>query len=201
MGDVPTEVLNLVTPEMVREAARAVADGATHAFGHSTFYDVVLPDGRRVPPKAVFGVALANIIGRPAGPKDFSSGWAHPAYNIMNDAGLEIVPKGGQPEWDERSWEEGSLKAKTHFGKERSRSMIRAFKAEFRVENGGLFCERCGLDPITLGEFGDSCIEVHHANPPVSKMKPGHCTTFKDLMCICANCHRIVHREMAAYEK
>lgn len=70
---VPTEVLNRVTPEMVWEAALAVAGGAPHAFGHSTFYDLVLPDGQRVPPKAVLGVVLANVIGRADGLKGANS--------------------------------------------------------------------------------------------------------------------------------
>ena len=32
----------------------------------------------------------------------------------------------------------------------------------------------------------------------VGKMAEGHVTRLADLQCLCANCHRIVHREMAA---
>jgi 5-methylcytosine-specific restriction protein A len=46
-----------------------------------------------------------------------------------------------------------------------------------------------------LGPFGDACIEVHHHAVAVAKMDGKARTRLADLQCLCANCHRIVHRE------
>lgn len=54
------------------------------------------------------------------------------------------------------------------------------------------------MDPHEVyGEdYGDACIEVHHAKTSVQDMEAAHKTKLEDLMCLCANCHRVVHREM-----
>ncbi|NPT56053.1 hypothetical protein GNZ13_15985 [Paraburkholderia sp. 5N] len=43
-------------------------------------------------------------------------------------------------------------------------------------------------------EEAEACIEVHQASTHVSEMGEGHKTTLDDLQCLCANCHRIVHK-------
>ncbi|GGE95560.1 HNH endonuclease [Sphingomonas prati] len=64
--------------------------------------------------------------------------------------------------------------------------------------HGILYCERCGLDPVQA--FGvpeaDACIEVHHRSTQIAAMAAGHRTRLEDVECLCANCHRIVHRLM-----
>jgi 5-methylcytosine-specific restriction protein A len=59
-----------------------------------------------------------------------------------------------------------------------------------------LFCERCCADPIEIfgSEHGEACIEVHHARVQVGQMPEDHTTRLEDLQCLCANCHRFVHR-------
>lgn len=54
------------------------------------------------------------------------------------------------------------------------------------------------MDPVeTFGSpLGEACIEVHHRETHVAEMREGHATRLEDLMCLCANCHRIVHREI-----
>ena len=60
-----------------------------------------------------------------------------------------------------------------------------------------LYCEECGLKPDEVygSDVGDACIEVHHKAPLHERSTEGE-TTLDDLMCVCANCHRIIHRKL-----
>lgn len=50
-------------------------------------------------------------------------------------------------------------------------------------------------DDVYGPEVGEACIEVHHRLPLEST--PGaRETRLEDLMCVCANCHRIIHYEL-----
>ena len=84
-----------------------------------------------------------------------------------------------------------------HLRRERAAGLSAAKKATFKKEHGKLQCERCGLDPVeTYGsDIGEACIEVHHT-VPLSKNQDESKTLLKDLQCLCANCHRVVHREL-----
>ncbi len=99
---------------------------------------------------------------------------------------------------EERSWIEGNLKVATHLRRERSGTLPKEFKADYRTTNGRLFCERCHRDYIDVYgvDLADACFEVHHT-VPISKMTPGHETTPDQLRLLCANCHRAAHRELA----
>jgi 5-methylcytosine-specific restriction protein A len=94
---------------------------------------------------------------------------------------------------------EGSLKLVSHMKRERAPGLAKKKKAAFRDKCGKLFCERCGLTPSDSYEpdVADACIEVHHAKTLVKDMAEGHLTSLDDLQCLCANCHRVTHREIA----
>ncbi len=85
---------------------------------------------------------------------------------------------------------------------ERAGAALQTTQALTRMSSacgGYLQCERCKLIPSqALGPHGDAVVEVHHAGIAVSDMEPGQITRLADLMCLCANCHRIVHRETRA---
>ncbi|GMB80937.1 hypothetical protein NN6n1_17200 [Shinella zoogloeoides] len=198
----PVETLRRVEPWMIDKAIEAIKSGVQHNFLDSTDYDVLLPTGERLPPKAVFGVALEKVIGRPAMPSDFSGGIGTPCFSSIEDAGYPIIQKSErvappQSEFDdERSWAEGYPKRVKHLSRERASGLAQMKKRRFTDEHGHLFCERCGLIPSEeLGPFGDACIEVHHDTVAVAKMDGKTRTRLADLKCLCANCHRIVHRE------
>lgn len=200
------EVLRRVSLEMIDEAVEALEAGATHDFDDSRDYDVLSPSGLRLPPKAVFGIALEKVIGRPARPTDFSAGWGQPCFDIIKRAGYDILPKEESPSFsdpeidEEESWTEGHSKLGQHRRRERKPGRVRWKKLRFIAEHGHLFCERCGLVPTPeLGPFGDACIEVHHT-VPVAEMDGKTPIRLRDLQCLCANCHRIVHREIAHSE-
>ena len=66
-----------------------------HPFFESTEYDLVLPDGRRFPPKAVFGLALSHALGRRVGPEDFKDGRSSICHRRLTEAGFHIATKPG----------------------------------------------------------------------------------------------------------
>lgn len=203
----PAELLKKVTPDLIFASVTSLLDGDEHGFGESTDYDLLTDEGRRLPPKAVFGTALSRALGREILPKHFSAGEDSVCFRLLRDAGYRIVPKGDAPgagvdadtdpdETPPGVYPEGARLLKQHVGRERKPAAARAKKAEFIRRHGRLFCELCRIDPIeTYGpEHGDACIEVHHARVQVADMAEDHATQLGDLQCLCANCHRFVHR-------
>lgn len=206
-GRLPVTVLEQATPQHVWWAVQTLLDGgAVHGFGESTDYDLIADGGERLPPKAVFGVALARATGREVGPEHFTAGVGSPCFRLLNTAGYDIVPKGEAPPADagpdsgaasDAEWTEGAKTLVRHLKGERGRGLAQAKRADFRAKHDGcLFCERCSLDPVThfKTEHGEACIEVHHATTQVAAMTAGTKTRLEDLQCLCANCHRVVHR-------
>lgn len=208
----PSEVLRKVQPDHLWNAVQSLLSGnAKHAFGESTDYDVVLDDGIRLPPKAVFGIGATEALGFSILPKHFSGGESSTCFRILREAGYTIVPKGEAVEPVESAdlgtdppetleWTEGRRVLHQHYTRERASGLAQAKKAKFKRENGRLFCERCRMDPVVAfgGQVGEACIEVHHKAVAVSQMREGHRTTPEDLMCLCANCHRVEHRKLSA---
>ncbi|MBI1180823.1 MAG: hypothetical protein GC201_09715 [Alphaproteobacteria bacterium] len=197
----PAATLRMVQQSMIDAAIAAYRAGTEHGFAESTKYDVLLPSGDRLPPKAVFGIALSEIIGRPATPHDFSAGWGTPCFSIIEAAGYpivekdEIIPISASEIDDERTWAEGTPRRVAHLRRERAPGLSRAKKRSFIEQHGELSCERCHITAKSLGEYGDACIEVHHARVAVAAMDGNTRTRLSDLICLCANCHRIVHRQ------
>lgn len=200
----PADTFKTVTAAHLLAAARRLADGfADHPFGPSSDYDVLFED-KRLPPKALFGLAASEALGRRIGPGQFTGGTGTSCFRIIAAAGYPIVAKHEPPPAepglsdDDRQWAEGHKRLVTHLKRERGHGLSAAKRAQFRAEHGHLLCERCDLNPVEHfgGVDGEACIEVHHDRIAVSDMKPGHRTELEDLKCLCANCHRVVHREL-----
>jgi putative restriction endonuclease len=86
--------------------------------------------------------------------------------------------------------EEGRATLRIHLRRERSRKLIEAFKATLDDPR----CEACGLSfAETYGELGDGYIEAHHTIP-VGELDEHGKTKLTDLAALCANCHRIIHK-------
>ena len=100
------------------------------------------------------------------------------------------------PDPADREWVEGNPKLVTHLRRERGSGLAKVKKDAFKLEHGRLFCEECKMDPIEVyGQNGEACIEVHH-KLSLSAIQAARQTRLKDLKCVCANCHRIIHREL-----
>lgn len=97
---------------------------------------------------------------------------------------------------DAEEYPEGKRAYKTHLIIERNQKVIKAAKDNFmRKHNGRLFCETCGFDFTKVyGERGEGFIEGHHKKL-VSEMKEGEKTKVEDIIMLCSNCHRMVHRK------
>lgn len=203
-GRLPAHILRQVKPTMIDAAIEDFKAGAEHNFQESKDYDLILSSGERLPPKAVFGIALSKVINRLAKPTDFAAGLGELCFNIIEDAGYPIVLKDQNAASsivdadDERSWAEGTPTLVQHLRRERAPGIAQMKKRRFIEQHGHLFCERCNVIPSqSLGPFGDSCIEVHHSTIAVADMNEKTRTRLADLKCLCANCHRIVHREQS----
>ena len=91
-------------------------------------------------------------------------------------------------------YKEGRLVEEYTVKYERSAKIRDAFLKYFIRKNGNVFCEACGFDfEKVYGALGAGFIEVHH-NKPVSSFEDEHTVDIhKDLNCLCANCHRMIH--------
>ena len=204
-GQLPAATFDRVSEDHIWRAVELLVSGQVqHSFGESTDYDVIADDGSRLPPKAVFGVAASDALGIEFGPQDFTGGLNTRCFKAITEAGYPIVRKGDDVPPDEaprdpeeRMWLEGKLSLVTHLRRERAQGLAQAKKRAFRREEGRLSCEKCGLKPEDIYGFdvGEACIEVHHVQP-LGAGSVDRQTKLKDLMCVCANCHRIIHYKL-----
>lgn len=90
---------------------------------------------------------------------------------------------------------EGRLLQRGHFVRERDRKLRQKKIADFLKTHPRVFCEICEFDfEETYGDRGKDFIEVHHKLPlhasGETKTRP------KDLILVCSNCHRMIHRSV-----
>jgi putative restriction endonuclease len=87
--------------------------------------------------------------------------------------------------------DEGRANLRIHLRRERSRKLIEAFKATLSNPS----CEACGMKFSEIyGELGAGYIEAHHKIPIASLEADGSKTRLSDLAALCANCHRVIHK-------
>jgi hypothetical protein len=186
-------------------------------FTESRDYDALTTGGSRYAPKKLFALAIEEALGAKVTPSDFSAGWGTPCFDIIEASGLWIVAKSEAaarprpsadaiktaldllaPNDEERVWVEGNPKIATHLKRERAAGLAKRKREAFIAEHKRLYCERCKLDPVKLYgvDAGPACIEVHHHKTHVANMDAGYETHLDDLMCLCANCHRVLHRAL-----
>lgn len=59
----------------------------------------------------------------------------------------------------------------------------------------GNICQGCGFDFEKIyGEIGKGYIEVHHTKPLYEEGGTVEINPATDLICVCSNCHRMIHR-------
>jgi len=95
---------------------------------------------------------------------------------------------------DESEFPEGRIIYRLHRARERNRALVKRKKDQIRKAGQPLACEVCRFDfGMTYGSLGDGYIECHHAIP---LSEAGESTTrLADLLLVCANCHRMIHRK------
>jgi 5-methylcytosine-specific restriction enzyme A len=88
---------------------------------------------------------------------------------------------------------EGRLLQRRHFVRERDRNLRRKKISDFLKKHPRVYCEVCGFDfEAVYGERGREFIEVHHTLPLHASGERK--TKLSDLILLCANCHRMIHR-------
>lgn len=64
------------------------------------------------------------------------------------------------------------------------------------IEAHGATCQVCGFNfEETYGSLGKGFIEVHHIRPLYLHEKEVEVNPIEDLVCLCSNCHRMIHRK------
>ncbi len=84
---------------------------------------------------------------------------------------------------------EEKLVVRTHLAHDRDQKMALRCK-----ERDGYQCQVCGfVFEDMYGKVGERYAESHHKTP-LSKLETGSVTRVDDLITVCANCHRMLHR-------
>jgi 5-methylcytosine-specific restriction enzyme A len=99
-----------------------------------------------------------------------------------------------KPLWEVK---EGKVLYKLHKLRERDQLIIQEKKELVFQEMGRLLCEACEFDfERTYGRLGQKFIECHHTTPLASSSGE-RITRLQDLALVCANCHRMLHRDLS----
>ncbi|MDP1677531.1 MAG: EVE domain-containing protein [Bacteroidota bacterium] len=89
---------------------------------------------------------------------------------------------------------EGKIAYAVHRKRERNSKLIKEAKSQEYKKNGKLICKVCGFDfSKAYGKIGDGYIEAHHSIP-VSELNEDSLTRIEDVILVCSNCHRMLHR-------
>lgn len=97
-------------------------------------------------------------------------------------------------EFESASGLEGAVTERVNRIRERDRSLVSTAKRLFVEKHGSLFCSVCLFSfPKTYGDLGEDFIKAHHMKPVGERN--GACETkVEDLVMVCSNCHRMIHR-------
>lgn len=134
-------------------------------------------------------LSSGNIIEN-AVAKEIENAWAD---HILKVRGIPPSPVlKGEP--DELEFSEGKELWRLHRTHERDQNFPRLAKAAAKKRGEEIICCICKFDFFErYGEIGRDFIECHHTIP-VSELKPGMKTKLGDVVPVCSNCHRMLHR-------
>lgn len=109
---------------------------------------------------------------------------------IRAGASFDLPP---EPQDEEAEVAEGRILYRMHRTRERDSSLAKRVKAKALEMDGRLYCRVCEFDfAAAYGELGEGYIECHHIVPLAELGETK--TKAKDLVLLCANCHRMAHR-------
>lgn len=95
---------------------------------------------------------------------------------------------------DDQSFPEGKKKLRQHLIRERNQALVLRKKGIAKKE-ANLSCCICEFSfEEYYGDIGKDYIEAHHV-VPVSELKEDYETRLEDIVLVCSNCHRILHRK------
>ncbi|QQT61899.1 HNH endonuclease [Sphingobacterium multivorum] len=95
---------------------------------------------------------------------------------------------------DDAKVKEGGLLYRYHLARERNTTIVKKKKEKVLKLQGKLECELCSFNfEKVYGEIGYGFMECHHKKPLYTLVEEAE-TTLDDLMLVCSNCHRMLHR-------
>lgn len=90
---------------------------------------------------------------------------------------------------------EGRQRLREHLVRERDPALIRKFKEGLR----SFACSVCNFDfEKVYGDIGHRFVEAHHVEP-IGMREGDSITSVTDLVPVCSNCHRMLHRRAPPY--
>ena len=96
---------------------------------------------------------------------------------------------------DDEGFPEGKKKLRVHICRERNYKVIKEAKDRYKDKHGKLICQICAFDfEERYGKIGTDFIEGHHTIP-VSELNDGDKTKVEDIVLVCSNCHKMLHRK------
>lgn len=96
---------------------------------------------------------------------------------------------------DDEGFPEGKKKLRIHVCRERNYKVIKEAKIKYKEKHGKLICEICSFSfEEKYGKIGEDFIEGHHVIP-VSELKECDATRVEDIVMVCSNCHKMLHRK------
>lgn len=156
-------------------------------------------DGKRVETSRIINgkagpvAALLNDL-----PSVVVSGRPQVASNSRGRAVLSPSERQAEPDEPMPSGWEGDPKLVLHFRRERDAALRGSKLAGVLEATGALGCEICGFDFFQrYGEHGRGFAECHHIRPLSDGKRE---TLIEDLVVLCANCHRMIHRSSVPLE-
>ena len=116
--------------------------------------------------------------------------WEITLTNISNEEEEKFQPKD-----EEDIFPEGKLIFAIHIRKERNKKLVALKKKLAFDKNPQLPCEICNTSfKEKYGDLGDGYIEAHHIFP-ISELTEETKTKIEDLILVCSNCHKMIHRK------
>ena len=101
------------------------------------------------------------------------------------------LPQGAPSIGADQQYQETKRLAGERYAFARNPGLVKAARAI-----RGFTCEACDFDfEATYGSLGREYIECHHVAPLGGREQPTTSTTVRDVRMLCANCHRMVHRQ------
>jgi 5-methylcytosine-specific restriction protein A len=88
---------------------------------------------------------------------------------------------------------EGNISYRLHKYRERNQKVVKDLKNN-AIKRGKLKCQACGFDfAERYGDVGHGFIECHDTIP-LSEYEPNPDTKIEDLVLVCSNCHKMLHK-------
>lgn len=90
---------------------------------------------------------------------------------------------------------EGKEKLELHIKKERDPYFMKKCKENYKLRDKNLSCQICGFSFYKFyGDIGKDFVEGHHTKP-ISELKEETKISINDILFVCSNCHRMIHRK------